>query len=70
MQVTLNGTKSFLQLVLVDPAMPIGLGYSIGCELFVGLGAKADGARPPHTPGGSRVAGAIGTRLSSCAVAA
>ena len=31
------GTHLFLQCVLLDPAMPIGLGYSNGCELFVGL---------------------------------
>lgn len=30
------GTHLFLQCVLLDPAMPIGLGYSNGCELFVG----------------------------------
>ena len=32
-----NGARLFLQFVLVDPVMPIGLGYSNGCELFVGL---------------------------------
>ncbi|HEU4420045.1 MAG TPA: VCBS repeat-containing protein, partial [Planctomycetota bacterium] len=32
-----NGARLFLQFLLLDPAMPIGLGYSNGCELFVGL---------------------------------